>query len=529
MISYRLARAPGDHHCHNPADETFTRRAFLLGTARLATGSILAGCIGLPAAGAAGEVEMTILELQAMMVAGQLTARTLVQSYLDRIEALNLNGPQLHAVIEINPDALAIADQLDEERRMRGPRSPLHGIPILLKDNIDTADRMMTTAGSYALLGDPPAQDATVVRRLRDAGAILLGKANLIEWAGARFIGGFGDSWSARGGLARNPYVLTASPYGSSSGSAVGVAANLCAAALGTDTLGSITVPAWANGVVGIRPTVGLTSRGGVIPISHSFDTVGPLTRTVADAALLLGAMTSADLRDPATEAGVEKGLTDYTSSLDPNGLSGSRIGVPFGRGGAGTSAAMQVLEKAGAVLVPVRIPLAGFQDDGVVLYEFEHDLNAYLATRIGVPIGSLADLIAFNKAHAAEEQFARYGQPGFLSALKKGPASDPTYLGALAKTQTTARAGIDAAMDQNQLVAMVAPGGYPSSAIDVTSRAGYPMISVPAGFDRGLPFSLFFFGRAYSEPILFQLAYAFEQLTRARRLPTFLTSRPPA
>jgi amidase len=533
MPDYRTTPPRSDR---SPADKTngiLTRRALLQGTARLAAGALLAGGIELPAAWAT-EPELSILDLQALMAAGPLTARALVQSYLDRIEALNWQGPQLRAVIEVNPDALAIAEQLDAERQARGPRGPLHGIPILLKDNIDTADRMMTTAGSYALVGDPPAQDATVARKLREAGAILLGKANLMEWAGARgySVPGPFQAWSARGGVARNPYVLTESPWVSSSGSGVATSAGMCAAALGTETWGSIMGPAYINGVVGIRPTVGLASRAGIIPNSHSRDTVGPMTLTVADAALILGAMTGVDPRDPATDASAGKALTDYTTFLDPNGLKGARIGVPFGRGGAGTSAAMQVLEAAGAVLVPVHLSPAAAgpfstQDSVQLAYEFKHDLNAYLATRTGVPIGSLADLIAFNQTHP-EELLSRYDQQGFLDAQKRGPLTDPAYLTTLEQAQA-ARVGIDTALDQNQLDAMVAPGDYPSVSVfrSGTSRAGYPMISVPAGFDRGLPISLFFFGTAYSEPTLFRLAYAFEQLTRARRPPQFLPSRP--
>jgi amidase len=372
-------------------------------------------------------------------------------------------------------------------------------------------------------VGDPPARDATVAGKLRDAGAILLGKANLSEWVNLRSSNS-SEGWSARGGQTRNPYVLNQTPYGSSSGSAVATAANLCVASLGTEAHASISAPAHANGVVGIKPTVGLTSRAGVFPLLHSMHTVGPLARTVTDAALVLGAMTGVDPRDPGT-AGIEgKSFIDYTQFLDSSGLKGARIGVPYGRGDKVTQAAMKVLQDAGAELVSVTIPdVPGASDAEFVVfpYEFKTELNAYLATRTGVPIHSLADLIAFDIAHSQEEQLSRYDQKEFLMAQQRGSLTDPAYLKALDTSQTGTRAAIDATIEKNQLVAMVSAGL--SEGIGVSARAGYPLLSVPAGFSRGLPENLLFFGGPYSEPTLLKLAYAFEQLTKARRPPQFL------
>jgi amidase len=475
---------------------------------------------GLTAPAYAAREELTIAEIQGAMAKGELTARSLVEYYLARIEALDRQGPMLRSVIEVNPDALAIASALDEERKARGARGPLHGVPVLLKDNIDTADRTQTTAGSLALVGDPPVQDATVAKRLRDAGAVLLGKANLSEWANFRSTNSR-NGWSARGGQTRNPYRLTQDPYGSSSGSAVAVAANLCAVSLGSETDGSISAPAWINGVVGIKPTVGLTSRAGVIPISHTQDSVGPMARTVTDAAILLGALMGVDARDPATVASDGKFHTDYTRFLDANGLKGARIGLPFGRGGNITRAAIDAMQTAGAEIVtPIRLPITGPQYDAefeVLLYEFKADLNTYLATRAGVPIRTLEEVIAFNLAHR-DEELKLFGQEIFQLAQKKGPLTDAAYLTALEKSHLGARAAIDAVMVQNKLDALVGPDpGVGSPA----AMAGYPVISVPAGFSSlGVPTGLVFAGRAYSEPTLLRIAYACEQVTKARRPP---------
>jgi amidase len=490
--------------------------------------------------------EATIAELGAAMAAGRLTAAALVARYRERVERMDRQGPALRAVIEVNPDAEAIAETLDRERIERGPRGPLHGIPILLKDNIDTHDRMQTTAGSLALAGEAPPYDATVAARLRQAGAVILGKANLSEWANFRSSHS-SSGWSGRGGQCRNPYVLDRNPCGSSSGSAVAVSANLCAAALATETDGSIVCPANANGVVGIKPTVGLVSRAGVVPISRNQDTVGPHGRTVADAAAVLGALVGPDPRDPFTAASGAAAQPDYTRFLDPAGLRGARIGVARTTG-FGASAkvdavmeeAIRALREAGAeVIDPADIPtqseVGGQNELTVLLFDLKHDLGAYLAGRTGVPIRTLADAIAFNQAHAAEE-LAWFGQERFEQSEATSGIEDQTYLEALARGHALSREqGIDAVMDAERLDALVAPTGGPAWVTDLVNgdhfvtgsstaaaQAGYPIVTVPAGFSYGLPINISFIGRAWSEPVLIRLAYAFEQYTRARRRPGF-------
>jgi amidase len=497
--------------------------------------------------------EATIAELQAAMAEGRLSARALVRRYLRRIEALDERGPRLNSIIELNPDAEAIAGGLDRERRAGRVRGPLHGIPILLKDNIDTADRMMTTAGSLALVGRAPPQDATVVKRLRDAGAVILGKTNLSEWANFRSFHS-SSGWSGRDGQTRNPYVLDRNPCGSSSGSGVAPSANLTVVSLGTETDGSIVCPASINAVVGIKPTVGLTSRAGVVPIAHSQDTVGPLGRTVGDAAAALGALTGVDDRDEATRASAGRFHTDYAEFLDPQGLRGTRIGVAR-EGVSGYSEetdgvfndAVSAMRDAGADIVdPADFPAeviekinAGNEEITVLVYEFKRDLNAYLATRTGVPIKTLADAIAFNLAH--REQELKWFLQELFDLAESDPFTEQEYLAALAEARRLGGpAGIDAVLAQHNLDAIVAPTASPAWPIDLVNGdhflgassspaaiAGYPLINVPAGEAFGLPVGITFMGTAFSEPKLIKLASGFEQATRARRKPGFLPTLP--
>jgi amidase len=500
--------------------------------------------------------ETTIAALQQRMESGQETSRSLVEKYLARIEALDRSGPALHSVLEVNPDARAIADQLDAERKSGRTRGPMHGIPILIKDNIATADRMMTTAGSLALAGTKPPKDAFIVGRLRDAGAVILGKTNLSEWANFRSTHST-SGWSGRGGQTKNPYALDRNPSGSSSGSGASIAANLAAAAIGTETDGSIVSPSNVNGLVGLKPTLGLVSRTGIVPIAHSQDTAGPMTRTVADAAALLGAIAGADPEDaPSVRRGSGQrrdAAVDYTKSLDANGLRGARIGVVrnkyFGYSPAAdqiAEAAIADMKKQGAVIIdPVTIPTLGKFDEGefeVLLYEFKADLNKYL-TWLGAasPVHSLKDVMAFNDAHKNEEM-PYFGQEIMAMAEKKGPLTTARYTAALARNRQMAGAlGIDAVMTKHRLDALVAPTGGPAWLTDlangdssfanasapstVTSVAGYPHITVPAGFARGLPVGISFFGRAWSEATLFKLAYAYEQATKHRKPPVFSAS----
>jgi amidase len=488
--------------------------------------------------------EATIADFQGAMKSGKESAVSLTKKYLDRIEQLNRQGPTLRAVLETNPDALSIARELDRERKAKGPRGPLHGIPVLLKDNIDTHDRMMTTAGSLALMGSIAPRDSFVAEKLRAAGAVILGKANLSEWA--NFRGERSSSgWSGRGGQANNPYVLDRNPSGSSSGSAIAVSANLCAVAVGTETDGSIIAPSTQCGVVGIKPTVGLISRAGIIPISKSQDTAGPMARSVTDAAILLGALTGVDSRDDATEASRDKARTDYTSFLDANGLRGAKIGVGrrFFRSGSITAklleGALEQLKSQGATLVD-------FNDDigrgnagewEVLQYEFKDGINAYLAG-LGPksPMRNLEDLIRFNEENK-DSEMPFFGQETFLKAQAKGPLTDQAYLDAVARCRRLSRdEGIDAVMDKYQLDAIVGPSGGPAGPTDhiygdresgggssgPAAVAGYPNITVPAGQHMGMPVGLSFFGRAYSEPVLLKLAFAFEQGSKARRAPRF-------
>ena len=491
--------------------------------------------------------EMTIAALQRDMTTGKRSARSITELYLARIDELDRRGPALRYVIESNPDAVAIANALDNERRQGRIRGPLHGIPVLLKDNIDTKDRMTTTAGSYALEGSIPLRDAFIARRLRDAGAILLGKANLSEWANFRSTRS-SSGWSARGGQAKNPYALDRNPCGSSSGSGGAVSANFCAVAVGTETDGSIVCPAATNGIVGIKPTLGLVSRSGIIPIAHSQDTAGPMARTVTDAAILLTALAGQDSRDAATLENRGNVRIDYTGSLDPNGLRGARIGVArakfFGYSDAAdriVNGAIEEMKRRGAVIVdPADIPNAGKYDDTefeVLLYEFKADLNAYLAS-LGpaARVRTLADIIVFNERDRAREM-PWFGQEIMLMAQEKGPLSSRKYRDALARNRRMSRAeGLDAVMKRHRLDAIVAPTNSPAWTTDLINGdhylgssstpaavAGYPNITVPAGFAHGLPVGISFMGRAYSEPTLIRIAYAFEQATRRRQRPSFV------
>ncbi|HEV8394863.1 MAG TPA: amidase [Vicinamibacterales bacterium] len=494
--------------------------------------------------------ELTIRDLQEAMASGRYTSRQLVELYSRRIEAIDRSGPALRSISEINPDALRLADELDAERRQRGPRGPLHGIPIVLKDNIDTADRMATTAGSLALEGASAPRDAFVVERLRAAGAVILGKTNLSEWANFRSAHS-SSGWSARGGQVRNPYALDRNPCGSSSGSGVAVAANLAAVALGTETDGSVVCPGSVNGIVGIKPTIGLVSRAGIIPIAHSQDTAGPMTRTVTDAALLLTAMSGLDPRDPITQGAAGR-TQNYAEGLDGGALKGARIGVSralhFGYSAPAdrlAEAAIEVMKAQGAVIVdPVEIPNLARLDacEMVVLqYEFKADLNTYLAGRPGAPVRTLTDLIAFNNRERAREM-PFFGQDLFEAADKKGPLTSDEYRTNLANCQRWAgREGIDAAMEKHRLDALVAPTLSPAWPTDhlngdhvlgasttAAAVAGYPHVTVPAGDVSGLPVGISFFGRAWSEATLIRLAYAFEQATHHRRVPRFVPTMAP-
>jgi amidase len=545
----------------NRAQVRSSRRTFL--KTSLVGGAVASAVPLYPALGAAREIaptaatpeiksfeldEITIAGLQDGMNSGKFTARSLVEKYSARIDEVDKHGPAINSVIEMNPDALAIADALDEERKAKGPRGPMHGIPVFIKDNIDTADKMMTTAGSLALVGSKPPQDSFVAQKLRNAGAVILGKTNLSEWANIRSSHST-SGWSGRGGLTKNPYALDRNPCGSSSGTGAGISANLCAVGIGTETDGSIVCPSSSNGLAGIKPTVGLVSRSGIIPISHSQDGAGPMCRTVRDAAILLGALTGVDPVDSATAASSGKSYNDYAQFCDPNGLKGARIGVArkyFGFNDlvdALMEQALDAVKKQGATLVdPADIETLGKFDASelsVLLYELKADMNAYLA-RLGpsAPQHTLKEIIEFNERNRQREM-PYFGQDLFIKAEAKGPLTEKAYLDALDTNHQLARKeGIDATMDKYHLDAIVAPTGGPAWLTDLLNGdhvaggssnaaavAGYPNINVTAGFISGLPVGISFFGRAWSEPTLIRLAYAFEQTTKARQAPKFLPS----
>ena len=492
--------------------------------------------------------EITIPQLQDGMKSGKYTAQSLVEKYLARIDEIDKRGPAVNAIIELNPDALSIAQALDQERNAKGARGPLHGIPVLIKDNIDTADRMMTTAGSLALVGSKPPKDSFVAQRLRAAGAVILGKTNLSEWANIRSSHSV-SGWSGRGGLTKNPYALDRNACGSSSGTGAGISANLAVVGIGTETDGSIVCPSSSNGLAGIKPTVGLVSRGGIIPISHSQDGAGPMCRSVRDAAILLGALTGVDPDDSATAASAGKSQTDYAQYCDPHGLKGARIGVArkyFGFNDAVDALmeqSLNVMKTQGATLVdPADIATLGKFDETellVFMYELKADLNAYLA-RLGpgAPVRTLQDIIDFNDRNRQKEM-PYFGQDLFVKAQSKGPLSEKEYLEAVEKNHQLARTeGIDALMDKYHLDAIVAPTGGPAWLTDLVNGdhsaggssnaaavAGYPNVNVTAGFLSGLPVGISFFSRAWSEPTLIKMAYSFEQAIKARQAPRFLNS----
>jgi len=526
-----------------------TRRKFLKASVAAATATVLSPWLPAQATAAPPTSfeldEVTLEALRRGLDSGTFTARRLAELYLSRIETIDKAGPRVNSVIEINPDALTIADELDRERRQKGARSPLHGVPVLIKDNIATADRLQTTAGSLALVGSRPPKDSFVAARLRAAGAVILGKTNLSEWA--NFRGEHSTSgWSARGGLTRNPYVLDRNPSGSSSGSGAAVAANLCALAVGTETDGSVVSPSSLNGIVGIKPTVGLVGRSGIVPISHTQDTAGPMTRTVADAAALLSVLAEFDADDPPTGAARSHLQPDYSRYLDRNGLRGARLGVVRKYAGFNMhvdrlfSEALAALKSGGAEIVdPVEIASIEKVNDPelqVLLFEFKADLNRYLSWLGGSSqVHTLQDVIAFNQKNSARE-LPYFGQELMEKAQAKGDLSSPEYQKNLSDCARLSRQeGIDLVMDKFHLDALIAPTdgpAWPTDFIDgdhfsagtstIAAVAGYPHVTVPMGFVFGLPIGISFFGRAWSEPVLIKLAYAYEQATRMRKPPQF-------
>ncbi len=486
--------------------------------------------------------EATVTDLQALMTKGEMSAKDIAEMYLKRIASID---KQINSIIEINPDAVSIAEQMDRERKSGKVRGPLHGIPVVLKDNIDTADKMKTTAGSLALLNAPtPKQDAFIVQKLREAGAVVLAKTNLSEWANFRDNDSI-SGWSGRGGQTRNPYILDRNPCGSSSGTAVAISANLAAIGIGTETDGSIVCPSSICGIVGLKPTIGMVSRSGIIPIAHSQDTAGPMTRSVADAAAMLNVLDAADPRDGIT-AERKRERVDYTAFLKPDGLKGTRIGVVrnfFGRRkevDKVMEASLDVMKRSGAEMIDVTIDSIGkfgAAEFEVLLYEFKADLERYLVER-GAEHKTLEDLIQFNSDNAARS-LKYFGQSIFEAAAKKGPLTTKEYTDALALSKRLTQAeGIDLVMDKNKLDALVGPSNAPSWLIDtvngdcgsgyvssssIAAVAGYPNITVPAGFERELPMGISFFGRAWSEATLIKIAYSFEQMIKARRKPKML------
>ncbi|MHA1220645.1 MAG: amidase [Candidatus Heimdallarchaeota archaeon] len=490
--------------------------------------------------------EYSITELQELMVDGKITATKITEKYLNRIKEIDKAGPKINSIIEINPDAIQIAERLDDERKNGNIRGPLHGIPVIIKDNIGTADKMMTTAGSLALEGHIPIEDSFIVKLLRDAGAIILAKANLSEWANFRSTRS-ASGWSSRGKQTLNPYVLDRSPCGSSSGSAVAVAANLCVVAIGTETDGSVICPSTINSIVGIKPTVGLISRTGVIPISHTQDTAGPMGRTVQDAAILLGELVAEDSEDTITSNDSTKDPIDYTQFLDKDGINGARIGVArnfFGKNDrvdAIMEGAIEKMRELGAEIIdPANITsLSEFRDAeyAVLLFEFKHDLNEYIAKYLKIPnIKSMEDIIEFNENNK-EKVMPYFSQEIFYKSIEKEPLTSDEYKDALEKCRKFSREeGLDKVLKEHNLDAIIAPSGGLAWPIDwangdhftggsssAAAVAGYPNITVPVGYVHGLPLGISFMGGAFQEPTLIKLAYAFEQATKVRQPPKYL------
>src|SRR2546430_10588517 len=552
MAALAYARAsdtPIEDHMNR---RNFVRNGLLTSVALATVRSVADGSIEKGASASAPAAfeldELTVDDMQSGMASGKYSAHSLTKKYLDRIDDVDKRGAAINAVIELNPDALSIAADLDKERKAGRVRGRLHGIPLLVKDNIDTHDSMTTTAGSLALGGSIPLQDSFVAKKLREAGAVIIGKTNLSEWANFRSSHST-SGWSGRGGQTRNPYVLDRNPCGSSSGTGAAIAANLAAIGVGTETDGSVVCPSNANSLVGIKPTVGLVSRAGIVPIAHSQDTAGPMCRTVTDAAIMLGVLTGIDARDNATSDSAGKSFADYKNFLDANGLKGARIGVH--RKGFGFNDAVDkllgdcidIIKRRGATVIdPADIPTQGKFDDSeleVLLYEFKADLNSYLAS-LGprAPVKSLKEIIDFNEQYK-DREMPYFGQDLFTKAQAKGPLTDKAYRDALTKNHRMSRKeGFDFVMAKNRLDALIAPTGGPAWTTDwingdhftggystASAVAGYPHITVPAGYVRGLPVGISFFGRAWSEPMLFKLAFAFEQATKARRAPQFLST----
>ncbi|MCO6512638.1 MAG: amidase [Aridibacter famidurans] len=525
-----------------------TNRRTFLGTAATAGAGLMMYSRTVKGSGGVLKIEIeeaTVADLRNAMASGEATSKSITQAYLKRIADLD---KKINSMIELNPDALAIAEELDKEMKAGKTRGPLHGIPVVIKDNIDTADKMKTTAGSLALVDAPvPARDSSVAEQLRKAGVVILGKTNLSEWANFRS-NNSSSGWSGRGGQTRNPYILDRNPCGSSSGTGAAISASLATVGIGTETDGSIVCPSSICGIVGVKPTVGLVSRGGIIPIAHTQDTAGPMTRTVEDAAILLSALTAVDPSDSATQATGRKAEKDYTAFLEKDGLKGARIGIARDYWGRNERVdgvldqALDALRAGGAELFDVKLETIrqfGDAEYQVLLYEFKADLNKYLGDR-GGKYKTLADLIKFNEDNA-DKEMPYFGQDIFIEAEAKGSLTSDEYVQALKKCRMMSRdQGLDAALSGQNLDAIVAPSNAPTWMVDLVNGdcgsgyvgssqfaavSGYPNITVPFGFIKELPIGVSFMGGAWQEGKLFRITYAFEQLTKGRKKPKYLAT----